>query len=249
VRSVIPRPGSGFFDWRRALTEFVVIVVGVLVALAVDDWRQGQADRALERHLLETMIVDADETIIDLREAATSAVARMAAVAHLLSAAGSEAPPGDLPPKPDFTATPLPTNRESEISNWLILVGYTQVFDPRTAGFDELMAGGSLSVIRDPSLRAQILRHYLQLEDFREANQVFREDGLALRNALEAEGLAVGDWLSEEEILDRLRSSDRALASLRRTYLRAQEQPLIYPVVIEMVEDFRHVVSEALNEL
>ncbi|MHC4986029.1 MAG: hypothetical protein ACYTFO_07730 [Planctomycetota bacterium] len=231
------------------MAEFVVIVVGVLVALAVDDWRQGQVDRRLERHLLETMLVDSDETVFDLQEAIRSAEARMSAVAHVLNAAGAPLPLGELPPPPVFSEAPLPTDRQSEVGNWLILVGYTQVFDPRTAGYDEMMASGSLSVLRDPELRSAIVRYYLELTDLQESNRVFREDGLALRNALESAGLAVGDVLSDDEVLRRLRNSDRALASLRRTYLRAQEQPHIYPRVIEMVEEFRRSIEQALADL
>ena len=126
-----------------------MIVVGVLAALAVDDIRDSRAERALERHLLKTMIIDSDETILDLSDAVQSASARTSAAAHLLTAMGGEpgAPPGDLPPPPVLD-TPLPADRDSDFANWLIIVGYTQVFDPRTAGFDELMASGSLSVRR-----------------------------------------------------------------------------------------------------
>ena len=40
---------------RRLVGEFGVIVLGVLVALGVDDWEEGRRDRALERSLLGRM--------------------------------------------------------------------------------------------------------------------------------------------------------------------------------------------------
>ena len=36
-------------NWQQTATEFVVIVVGVLAALAVDEWRSERNDRQIER--------------------------------------------------------------------------------------------------------------------------------------------------------------------------------------------------------
>ena len=42
----------------RVLTEFAVIVVGVLVALGVDSWNEGRAERDMERSYLEALAND-----------------------------------------------------------------------------------------------------------------------------------------------------------------------------------------------
>ena len=42
----------------RFVSEFAVIVVGVLAALSVDSWRENQADRGLERRYLEQIVAD-----------------------------------------------------------------------------------------------------------------------------------------------------------------------------------------------
>ena len=39
----------------RFVSEFAVIVVGVLAALSVESWRENQTDRGLERRYLEQM--------------------------------------------------------------------------------------------------------------------------------------------------------------------------------------------------
>ena len=44
--------------WARWLGEFMVIVVGVLVALAVDEWRGSVAQAAEERALLVQLLDD-----------------------------------------------------------------------------------------------------------------------------------------------------------------------------------------------
>lgn len=39
-------------SWRRAAGEFVLIVVGVLAALAVNNWNNDRANRELEQEYL-----------------------------------------------------------------------------------------------------------------------------------------------------------------------------------------------------
>ena len=52
-------------DWSRLGAEAVVIIVSVLAALALDDWRDARADRELEYHLIvslkEDLTADLDE--------------------------------------------------------------------------------------------------------------------------------------------------------------------------------------------
>ncbi len=38
--------------------EFLVVLVGILAALGVDDWRQARSDRQLEEHLLTSLAAD-----------------------------------------------------------------------------------------------------------------------------------------------------------------------------------------------
>ena len=59
----------------RWIGEFVVIVLGVLVALGVDDWRQYRTDRELEQHLLDRLATDLAADATDLA-VAQSMVAR-----------------------------------------------------------------------------------------------------------------------------------------------------------------------------
>lgn len=45
-------------QWPRLAAEFLVIVVGVLVALGVDQWAQDRRDRSLEAEYLERLLED-----------------------------------------------------------------------------------------------------------------------------------------------------------------------------------------------
>jgi hypothetical protein len=44
-------------DWRYGITELIIVVAGVLIALAADGWSQRQADRALELRYLHDLVL------------------------------------------------------------------------------------------------------------------------------------------------------------------------------------------------
>ncbi len=66
-------PKRGISALPRLVAEFMVIVVGVLVALGVDSWASAQADRALEREYLLRLLDDVryDHAELDFVRAVT----------------------------------------------------------------------------------------------------------------------------------------------------------------------------------
>ena len=72
----------------RWLAEFLLIVVGVLAALWVDDWREARSDRALEQHLLQDIRDDLARDLSDVRSAMGAAEARAAGADELLALIG-----------------------------------------------------------------------------------------------------------------------------------------------------------------
>jgi hypothetical protein len=71
----------------RALGEFLVIVIGVLMALAVDDWREQRESRTNERHLLSVMAGDLVQDSASIAHAARVAPRRGRRVGGAVGAA------------------------------------------------------------------------------------------------------------------------------------------------------------------
>ena len=69
----------------RLIGEFLVIVVGVLVALGVDSWAGAASDRRLEREYLERLLVDVESDLVQYDFIADVSAAGAAYVDSLLS--------------------------------------------------------------------------------------------------------------------------------------------------------------------
>lgn len=243
---IVPRlpPVFDAATLRRLGAEFVIIVVGVLVAFAVEDWQAGRERQDEALRLLSAMEVDVAESVADLREARTSAVVRQSAIVEILRRVGAPLPPADewtpldevsLDGLTGIGVGGLDIAAPFDMRDLLILVTYAQVFDARTVAYDEFRATGALASLPSRA-RADIAAFYGRMLDFAESNQFIRDQGRALEDALEAAGVAARDWLPEAELIRRIQANPRAQASLRRAYMRAQDQLTMLPIVAERLE-------------
>lgn len=119
--------------------EFLVVVAGVLVALAVGAWWQGRQDAATERAYLRQLAADLRET----ERAAADADAFLRPVdraGSLLWLAFYEA---ERPPRDSLLA-------------WAERAMWTSTVRPVTGTAEALVATGDLALIRDDSLRTAV---------------------------------------------------------------------------------------------
>lgn len=79
-------------EWRRAAGELVLIIAGVLVALAVNTWWQGRQDRSREQAYLAQLLEDTRENERRLGAALAEETRTLAAEKSLLYALRSPAP-------------------------------------------------------------------------------------------------------------------------------------------------------------
>jgi hypothetical protein len=127
----------------RLIAEFVVIVVGVLVALGVDEWRTAAQQRTAEARYIQRLIEDLDSDSALMAEAVTvgqDKVTSLDAVAESLRD---------------------PTRVRRTPSSVLPNLLYSYARPPlQTTTFEELLSTGTLSLIRSDSIRFQIADHY-----------------------------------------------------------------------------------------
>ena len=131
------------FDWKAAVGEVILIMISILAALGVNDWWDRRKDAAIERTYLEQLALDIDanagtlEMVITRHEEAIDAATRLALA---FDASGA---------LPSCDAL---CDRLASALTWAPLT-------LRTGTYSALLTTGELRLIRNRSLRAEIVQY------------------------------------------------------------------------------------------
>jgi hypothetical protein len=140
---------SGWNPVRRALGEFVIIVLGVLVALAVDQWRNSLDDRGRETAYLhaleESLLFDSTELSKNIESHARGLTNARYVLPFLED---PDRPLGD---------TAVFLGAAFRASRW-------DVPFLQTDTYEDLISTGNLHLIRSAALRAEILSYYRETQ-------------------------------------------------------------------------------------
>ncbi len=139
--------------WKTVVTEFVTIVIGILVALAADAWWQNRADRRDEREALASLMTEFSASRLVLQER----LARHEEIRRSLSTILEW-----VAPEPD-----LPSDSTVTEELWVGIGGWV-TYEDRRGVLDGLIASGRLSLIRDASLQAMLAGWGAEVADLAE---------------------------------------------------------------------------------
>lgn len=204
----------------RWLGEFILIVVGVLTALAVNDLNQARDDRALEGHLLAGIREDLMRDTVDSDGAILAAQGRAAGADELLEfvndpQAGKMASMGrKLDERLRDVRVKYPTHSFSP-RQALLLTGDQRRLDLSTATFSEAIARGGFDKMRDLSLRTMIATHYFNAVRYARADDRVEANSLRYRGVLAESGLAPGDGENGEAMINLLRRRPVLIAEIK----------------------------------
>jgi len=129
--------GRRGFDWPHALVELATVVVGILIALAINNWAQARHDALLEARYLDRLLSDSAENATMLQERINLHTQRAATLAHVTNWLAN----GTQPPTND------------EVSNVLCRWFMQPALRLRRETYAELVSTGNLSLLRDVPLR------------------------------------------------------------------------------------------------
>jgi len=124
--------------------ELVLIVIGVLIAITVENQRQSLGDRNKEQTSLEALKVAVQADTAMLNQEIQKCFLKQKASRRILDLVNDR---GEV------------TNRQFEELIQHIMVGIDPFYSSAT--YEDLRASGSLQLIRDEGLRQSIVRYYL----------------------------------------------------------------------------------------
>ncbi|MFN1836041.1 hypothetical protein AB2B38_012320 [Balneola sp. MJW-20] len=175
-------------DWSRRArwfgAEFLVVLTGILVALALNSWwetRQADARERIYLNQLEADLIETERIMAD-RDRGMAWYTHRPLTELIVS----------------FGKTPRPP-RDS-VEQWLTIMDYTATPRPVLGTAESLVASGDFGAIRNHSLRAAILR-YLDVARERMADQSFMV-GLARSNLTELRHLGLSKMAVFDSQLD-----------------------------------------------
>jgi len=131
------------------LAELVIIIAGVLIALAIDEWRGKVEDANLEREYLTQLIIDLRVTEEKMAAAETSnAVSETAAKQFVAAFEDSELVELDM------------------VRQWLSEIRYVDNPVPVLGTAEALVSTGDLRLVRNPNTRSEITQYLSRSRDF-----------------------------------------------------------------------------------
>lgn len=134
--------------WPEFFIEFVLIIVGILTALAIDGWVQDRKDRRTEIAYLELLRDDLlliEGQLQDYVDYESANVATGAALLHALDPSNSE-------------------RKLAEIGASLSRLSARKTLQIVSTAFTDLQSTGNLQIISNQDLRQHLIRYFFQSE-------------------------------------------------------------------------------------
>ncbi len=146
-------------NWRYGLGEFFIVVLGVLVALWIENWNGDRKDRDLEREYVSSLIADLeldDASIQDAMQFAEYVANNSRSVLNSIDGR-------------QFTGTPEDFVRSVNLTAYLRYPTYSR------ATINDLMATGNLRLLRSEEVRDSIATYYSTIDYNTQWNESARE--------------------------------------------------------------------------
>ena len=151
-------------NWRYGLSELLIVVLGVYIALAADGWLQQREDRVTEHEYIERMVQDLHLDTASISNIMTQTEKRAGYGQAILIAYDSGQRSG----------SPSDFIQAVEYGNYFSYPSYS------TTTIDELMSTGNLRLIRSAEVKTTVSRYYETITWTEQFSEVFRPAQIAL---------------------------------------------------------------------
>lgn len=216
----------------RGFAELIIIVAGVLIALAVDEWRDNVQLEEQRLHILSALLVDLEEDRRDYADFNATSRRRWQAAQFLLS----------YPPAGDSEATGWTESPGEAIYR----LAYSARVQTTRSGFMEMISAGGRMAIRDNALRSQILKYYSLATDRAAINGFITPETERFQAALEAMGVSAAD---QDTIDAQLVMANPTVSALVRTLGQTAEFATLYiEDLVEANKQLAKLIEKTLDD-
>lgn len=164
-------------NWFAVALDFIIVVVGILIAFQITAWNEQRADRAKEALYLSELIEDLNADLAEIDSIKRTAEIRMGALERILALTGVEPRRTLAFDGVTFTFDPAPLFQSDDPYEANIQLTNTPDLDGSRETFQALISTGDLGLIRNRDLARQTQTYYAAMT---EANNL---EGAALSHA------------------------------------------------------------------
>ncbi len=164
-------------NWFAVALDFIIVVVGILIAFQITAWNEQRADRAKEALYLSELIEDLNADLAEIDSIKRTAEIRMGALERILALADAEPRRTLTFDAVTFTFDPAPPFQSDDPYEANIQLTNTPDLDGSRETFQALISTGDLGLIRNRDLARQTQTYYAAMT---EANNL---EGAALSHA------------------------------------------------------------------
>lgn len=211
----------------RGLAELIIIVIGVLIALAVDEWRDNIQLEEQRSHILSSLLVDLEEDRRDYENFIGTSQRRSRAAQFLLSYAADEGLQSA-----EWNGSP---------GEAVFQLAFSARLQTTRSGFMEMISTGGRMAVFDDDLRSKILKYYSLATDRAAVNGFITPQTQRFNAALEAIGVSPSD---RDAIDARLVMANPTVSALVRTLGQTAEFATVY---IEDLVEANHQLAESIR--
>lgn len=239
-------------NWRRTISEFVIIMFGVLAALAADSAMDGYRERLATRDALDALRADIGADLNELDSYFVPQLQRQEEGRERLE---------------QLLKDSTPVEDVLEYVNDVRLISSYHTFNPNRVGLEDLISTGGLSLIRNRELRVALLGYGRELDNIEEFDFLHRGyflnvrgelgssliGGLALPRSLDAEIGLLDETVARAEAMDSIDfGSIRSSDDLRRLLVMTSEpqriKQLRYLAVRDKSKELIVLLDESLSD-
>ncbi|MFN1835214.1 DUF6090 family protein [Balneola sp. MJW-20] len=134
-----------------AVGEILLVVIGILIALQVNNWNEGRIQKAEERQILANLRLEFDEAISQLAYLNGLRDDIMYAADALVRISNNDGP-----------------FEESKLDSLFMLLAYTPTFNDPTGSLNSLILSNKINLISDNDLKLELLSWPRESEDMNE---------------------------------------------------------------------------------
>ena len=209
-----------------AIGEIVLVVIGILIALQINNWNIDRINRIQEKSYLKRIVKDLESDLFDLSVAIRSNDDRLLRGVWLLESLERDI--DEIKSRESYLKAKanLPNFDQFEGKSFgKVLTDFRMfnTFNENVNTFQEIIANGKSDIIRDEELKITIQSHYSSILEKKWLQNIVEKERDTYIEYLVSNGISNLNTFSVEEILSRINNKEVFYAQIENYLLIASE--------------------------